>query len=299
VSDVAVVIPAFNAKRWLAEAIESVLSQTRPPAECFVVDDGSTDGTAAIARAFSREGVHLLSQPNSGVSRARNFGAEQATARYLAFLDADDAWLPHKLELQVNAMHASPSAGLCYGGYLNADEDLVPLNEVVPAPAKEALRRTLFLEPGGPALSSTGMIPVEVFRKVGGFKSELTTGADSDLLVRILLQWNAVCVREPLALYRQHGGQMHRNALAMERDMWHIIDSTFSVVRLPEDIQGQRRRVIAALEVTLMADAFSRSAYGTSFVHGVRAVEAHLPHAAKLVTRGLARKLKVRADART
>lgn len=99
VPSISVVIPAFNAERTLTDAIKSVLLQTIEPAEIIVVDDGSSDATAAIAQAHPK--VTLLQQSNRGCGEARNTGARTATGEWLAFLDADDLWLPQKLEKQV------------------------------------------------------------------------------------------------------------------------------------------------------------------------------------------------------
>ncbi len=93
------VIPAWNAERYLGEAIQSALAQTVPPDTVVVVDDGSTDGTAAVARSYP--GVRLVQQPHAGAGAARNRGVAATDEALLAFLDADDVWLPHKLEQQL------------------------------------------------------------------------------------------------------------------------------------------------------------------------------------------------------
>src|SRR5258705_11929360 len=94
---ISVVIPAYNASAYLAEALESVRGQTAQPTEVIVVDDGSTDATAAIARAG---GATVLSQPNMGISAARNAGIRAATQPWVAFLAADDLWEADKLPAQ-------------------------------------------------------------------------------------------------------------------------------------------------------------------------------------------------------
>ena len=92
---VSVVIPAYNAERFIGEAIESVLAQTHPPFEVVVVDDGSTDATATVARGYP--GVTLIQRENGGIGAARNTGVAAATGDWLAFLDADDTWPPDRL----------------------------------------------------------------------------------------------------------------------------------------------------------------------------------------------------------
>jgi glycosyltransferase involved in cell wall biosynthesis len=95
---VSVVIPVYNGAATLSRAIQSALSQTTPPLEVIVVDDGSQDDTAAVARRFP---VKFVSQANAGPAAARNHGAQISKGQWIAFLDADDAWLPHKTERQL------------------------------------------------------------------------------------------------------------------------------------------------------------------------------------------------------
>src|ERR1700674_1319895 len=93
---VSVVIPAFNAGQWLAETVNSVVEQTYRPIEVIVVDDGSTDGTGLVAQSFGNL-VKYVRQLNGGVGAARNTGLRSSIGEYVAFVDADDLWLPDKL----------------------------------------------------------------------------------------------------------------------------------------------------------------------------------------------------------
>ena len=108
-----VLICVRDRERYIGEAIESALSQTVPPREVVVVDDGSTDGTAAMVRSF--DGVRLVTQPPLGVGSARNAALEASTGEFLGYLDADDIWEPHKLEVQLEAFGGDPSLDLVFG----------------------------------------------------------------------------------------------------------------------------------------------------------------------------------------
>jgi|SRR5579859_4781460 len=109
-----VIIPVFNGERYLATAIESVLAQDYQPLELVVVDDGSTDSTAAIIQQYSR--VRWLRQPNQGHGVAKNTGLSATRGEFVAFLDADDVWRPEKARLQVAQLQQNPALGYvtCY-----------------------------------------------------------------------------------------------------------------------------------------------------------------------------------------
>src|SRR5215475_10236165 len=97
---ISVIIPAFNSSTTIGAAIESALRQTYPPTEIIVVDDGSVDDTAMVASRYPSP-VRVLRKANGGPGAARNFAARIATCEWLAMLDADDSWLPEKLERQI------------------------------------------------------------------------------------------------------------------------------------------------------------------------------------------------------
>jgi glycosyltransferase involved in cell wall biosynthesis len=112
---VSIIIPVFNCERYLAEAIESVLAQTYRPLEIIIVDDGSTDGSADVAKGFADPQIRYCYQPNSGQGAARNRGTNLARGSFLAFLDADDVWLTDKLALQIAALEGNPELDAVFG----------------------------------------------------------------------------------------------------------------------------------------------------------------------------------------
>jgi len=111
---VSVVIPVHNGERYLAEAIESVLGQTHQPIEAIVVDDGSTDGSADVAKGFAPL-VRYCFQPNSGVGAAMNRGIDLAQGAFIAFLGADDLWAGDKLALQMAVLEGDPELDMVFG----------------------------------------------------------------------------------------------------------------------------------------------------------------------------------------
>lgn len=123
---ISVVIPAFNAEPYLAEAIQSVLAQGIPGIQVVVVDDGSTDGTAEVAAGFGAQ-VALIRQPNAGIGAARNAGVERAVGNFLAFLDADDVWPAGSLASRLAVLDADAEADGVFGSvqeFRDGGEDL-------------------------------------------------------------------------------------------------------------------------------------------------------------------------------
>lgn len=135
---VSVVVPTYNYARFLGRALDSVLSQTAPPSEIIVVDDGSTDDTAKVLDAYAKY-ITALRLPNRGVSSARNAGISIASGGFVALLDSDDVWLPTKLERQLALYSRHPECGAIGCGV-----------EVVDA-LGATLRRVAFADVTGPA----------------------------------------------------------------------------------------------------------------------------------------------------
>ena len=113
-ADISVIIPCYNTERYLSEAINSVLAQEIQPLEILVIDDGSTDRSADVAKGFSGR-IQLYRQPNSGAAAARNRGIEMSKGDLLAFLDADDLWTPGKLALQLKTLAEGPELDMILG----------------------------------------------------------------------------------------------------------------------------------------------------------------------------------------
>lgn len=106
------IVPVYNGERFVAETVESMLSQTYRPIEVIVVNDGSTDSTPDVLGQFA-DRINVINQENAGQAAARNRGIEAANGDFIAFLDADDLWLPEKLEMQMKYLAANPEADLC------------------------------------------------------------------------------------------------------------------------------------------------------------------------------------------
>jgi len=190
------VIPAYNAELFLADAIRSVLAQTAAPLEIIVVDDGSNDGTAQVAQGFG-ERVRLIRQPNNGPSSARNNGVAAARGEWVAFLDADDAWLPEKLARQA-PLFAEPGVGVVCCGRLRGEE-------------RRGLRWLTFDEiwEANEIVVSTAVVRRDVLISLGGFNPELCGVEDWEIWLRISAAgWRIACLYEDLYRYNPAPGSL-------------------------------------------------------------------------------------------
>ncbi len=218
---VSVVMPLYNAERFLRRPVESVLAQTHANLELVVVDDGSTDDSADIVESYARndDRVRLVrAERNGGVAAARNRAIAEARGRYVAFLDSDDWWHPEKLQRQL-ALLESRQAAIAYARYQRVAEDGSELNLVVPPMQvghRDMLRSNFIGNCTGiydrQRLGGDGQ-----FRKIGHedyvFWLELVKRAGL-----------AVCVpgEEPLAWYLVRDGSVSSNKLRAARWQWRI-----------------------------------------------------------------------------
>jgi glycosyltransferase involved in cell wall biosynthesis len=220
---VSVVMPFLNAERFIAEAIESVLAQTYGSWELLLVDDGSTDRGPAIARGYAAERpgqLYCLSHPggtNRGASASRNLGLARARGRYIAFLDADDVWLPTKLADQVPLLDAHPEAAMLYGFTQSwyswtgrpedRDRDHVPPLGVEPDQVVAAPKLfVLFLRQRArtPCTCSV-LIRREALERVGGFEEAFRyIYTDQVLYAKLTLRDAVFVARGCWDRYRRH-----------------------------------------------------------------------------------------------
>ncbi|MFN4126620.1 glycosyltransferase family 2 protein [Pannonibacter indicus] len=186
-----VIIPVFNGEAYIEAAIQSVLQQTLPPDRIIIVDDGSTDATAQVVARLAQADARVVCLPrsNAGVSAARNAGIAASSAPFIAFLDADDIWLPEKLERQMEAFDRGGSeTGFVHSSYffINGQGMRLPDRNVVPPKQRGDIFRPLLLE--GYVLSgsaSSVLVRRDVLDKAGHFDERLFHGEDWDLWIRL------------------------------------------------------------------------------------------------------------------
>lgn len=205
--DVSVIVPVHNGEAFLAEALASVLAQDYPRFEVIVVDDGSSDASAAIALAHP--GVRFLRQDQRGPAAARNAGVAASQGRYLAFVDADDLIPPHKLSRQVGYLQRHSDVGCVF-----AHEELL-FEPGAPLPwwARPGGLRSSRLGDGEPINAMSMVVRAETFRCVGEFDESFRTGEDLDWVLRLQELGIGMHVLEDVLLVRR----IHRDSLTQSQ----------------------------------------------------------------------------------
>lgn len=214
---VSVIMPAFRATATLAVAVASVQSQTLPDWELLIVDDGSGDGTLEMAEGLAAQDPRIRVfrlEVNGGAARARNCAIKAARGRFIAFLDADDLWLPEKLDRQITFMRQT-GAALCYSGFWRE---------------REGRRRQVFVPPsvthaellGGNVIGClTAIYDSAQLGKV--LMPDLRMRQDYALWLAILRRTpQALGLAEPLAVHRRHRGSLSANALRGAVATWRM-----------------------------------------------------------------------------
>lgn len=212
---VSVIIPAYNAAWCIRRAVDSVLAQEYRDFELIVVDDGSHDTTAEILADYG-VAVQIVRQPNGGLSRARNTGIAYAKGVYVAFLDADDWWLPRKLVRQVAQMEGHPELLFCS----TTTTVLTPEGQRLPdwrcKPGEGSALACIFQANAHVAGSGSGVLARrEVFTRAGGFDESLRSLEDIDMWMRLAALGGYACIDEPLTVIEKRTDSMSGNRAVM------------------------------------------------------------------------------------
>jgi glycosyltransferase involved in cell wall biosynthesis len=210
---VSVVIPCFNQARYLGRAISSALSQSHPPLECIVVDDGSTDETAKVAEVLH---ARVIKQGNKGVSAARNAGLAAACGELIVFLDADDELLPGALEMEAGALAEAPHLAAVVTRCEAMDESGTPIavvhHEIDPAALYHDWLASNFVWTPGAAMFRRAALT-----EIGGFADDLGPAADYALYLRLARDNRIAFIEGSAVRYRQHDASMSRDPALMLR----------------------------------------------------------------------------------
>lgn len=238
--NVSVIIPAYNGASYIGEAIDSVLAQTYNNYEIIVVDDGSTDNTSQIVRAYG-DRVHYIYQENQGVAVSRNQGIRASQGEYIAFLDQDDLFFPNKLFEQLFCFELHPEAGIIHSGWQRINYCGEILGKVEPwhdAPILD-LEQWLWWKP---VLLGAMMFKRYWLLKVQGLDSQFKQVCDLDLAWRLTLLGCKTIWHKKLTLYyREHDSNDSLNTPVQARETVAVLDKFFNLRELPASIRRMER----------------------------------------------------------
>jgi glycosyltransferase involved in cell wall biosynthesis len=212
---VSAVVTTYNYARFLPDALDSVLGQTHRNLEVVVIDDGSTDDTEAVVRRYAERGVRYVRRPHGGAGPARNAGLAVTSAPLVAFLDADDAWLPDRVAAGVAHLTRHPELALVAAHAFACDEQMRPTT-IVPAATRERGRMLEELLVDNVVLNpSSVLLRRSALEAAGGF-SEIPFGEDWDTWIEIAKRYPIGFIDRPLALVRRHAGSVSPRRLRVE-----------------------------------------------------------------------------------
>jgi glycosyltransferase involved in cell wall biosynthesis len=231
---IAIAIACYNQARFLEDAITSALSQTRRAAEVIVVDDGSTDDTAAFVAKFPS--ASYVYQTNSGLSAARNTALYQTSAEYIIFLDADDVLRPLTCQACLDAFSAHPDAAFVYGGFWYVDGQRRFIAESVPQSHPDEF--AALLRGNHIAMHGTVMYRAEILRKLGGFDESLPCCEDYDVYLRVAQIYPIASYKSIAAEYRRHDNNATKNAALQLKTSRAVLRRYQSVARRSDDLHA-------------------------------------------------------------
>jgi len=226
---VSVIIPCYNAEKFLSTTLQSVLKQTYDNIEIIIVDDGSTDSTSQIVSNLIEQNptdkkIIFYRQANKGVSAARNLGIQMASGEIIAFLDSDDIWYPHKVITQLELLDAHSDVVIVASNF----DRLSPYGKLLKT--KKISKKIYYLDFQQLAVknkigTSTVMVRKEIFEKVGFFDESLRGPEDWDMWLRIAKVGKIAYIDEPLAIYREHYESLSKkNPKHQEEHVWKVIE---------------------------------------------------------------------------
>ncbi len=237
---VSIIIPAYNSAHFLGTTILSVMKQAYDDYEIVIVDDGSTDNTREIVKSFPGVCTYLY-QRNAGPSAARNRGIENSNGELIAFLDADDAWLPGKLHAQVAIMDQNPEVGLVETGSFLCDDHLYPVRYLPPARLRGQVFEEMLIESKVPN-TSTVLVRRIHLQQAGGFDSTYRNVEDYELWLRLAQLCRFDYLEEAFAYQRVHEGHSLKDGRYMLEMYSNIVSRHVS------NNPSLKLRMIAALE---------------------------------------------------
>lgn len=207
---VSVVIPTYNHARYLRFALDSVINQSYANLEVFVIDDGSTDGTAKLVKPY-RSKINYIYKENGGTPSALNLGLSLATGKYIGWLSADDILMDEKVSKQVGQMESDPNLGFSYTSFVVIDANGKKQYEVNSPYFSDKQEMVTKLMEGCFINGSSVMMRSSALKQIGNFDESLPQAHDYDLWFRFLRHYACGFLEDRLLAYRWHGKNMSQN----------------------------------------------------------------------------------------
>ena len=221
---VSLIIPAYDAEKWILDAIHSVQAQTEQDWQLIVVNDGSKDNTSTLARSIEDTRIQVVDNPNGGVSNARNTGLELAKGQFISFLDADDAMLPNNLALKLAALIGA-NVDWVFGDLVLCDALLRPTGRVLEGTDGDVLPSILLgMLPAVPGPCSNIVAHRRCFDGGLRFDTALSNAADQDIALNLARTFTYARVPMALTLYRMLPGSMSSNIALYEQDHLRLME---------------------------------------------------------------------------
>lgn len=227
---VSVVIPVYNALDTVLDAVRSVEAQTFKDYEVIIVDDCSTDGTLSLLSKECGNHQVIKSDVNKGPANARNRGIEKARGTWIAFLDADDVWLPYRLEAQMELVRQFPDTTLFCGNSISfSNRDPVDEHELIIPKAAKSVRPVVLEEfiTGNPVITSTVLVKKEAIVEAGGFDEAFKGPEDYDLWIRLAVRFKFSRMEVPLIRYREQLHGLSRDDRLFLPQVLRVVDKAY------------------------------------------------------------------------
>ena len=217
-----VIIPVYNGERFIGETIQSVLAQTYQAAEIIIIDDGSSDGTAAVVERYSSQiTISYVRQQNQGPSAARNRGVSLAQGDWIAFLDADDLWYSNKLQIHRDYIMNYPDVALFWCDMNNIDEHGHARPD---SKGRDPLAQIIFKQPVCP-LPSAAVVRKDIFNQTTGFNPVLRCYEDVEYFFRLAAAFPVMYIPERLYAYRKYEKQPDYLRMRGLVDNWSVVNA--------------------------------------------------------------------------
>lgn len=264
---ISVIIPLYNKERQIGAALESVLQQSYTDYEIFVVDDGSTDGSAAVVEGFAGARLHLIRQENGGVSAARNRGIREAKGEYIAFLDADDLWEPDFLMTLHRLAEIYPECSVyaCNYDFVSPDGTHRPtIIRCLPFTGEHGILSNYFEVAScshPPLWTSALMVKKKAMQAIGGFPEGIKSGEDLLTWARLACQFSLAYTRRIMAHYAVTGYKVSERPKRIPSAEDPVGISLFNIlIKTKKNIKGAK--AYCSLWHKMRASALLRAGYG-------------------------------------